>query len=218
MRVTLAALVALTAATLIVFALWPEIDLHVARLFYGPAGFVGQSALGRFAREFFRATPYLLLVGFALLYLVRQLGAPVPYAPSGRALVFLLASMAIGPGLIVNLGLKDHAHRPRPSHITEFGGRDAFRPWYRFDGACKKNCSFVSGEAAQGFWMVAPASLAPPPYRPLAIGAALLFGFGTSALRLASGGHFLSDALLGGLITLIVVLLVHRVVWPRGRP
>jgi membrane-associated PAP2 superfamily phosphatase len=218
MRVILPALVALTAATLIVFAIWPAIDLDVARLFYGPAGFVGQSPLGRFGREFFRVTPFLLLFGFAGLYLLRQLGAPVPYAPSGRALVFLIASMAIGPGLIVNLGLKGHAHRPRPSHITEFGGLDEFRPWYRFDGACKKNCSFVSGEAAQGFWMVAPASLAPPPYRPLAIGAALLFGLGASALRLAYGGHFLSDALLGGLMTLIVVVLVHRVVWPRGRP
>ena len=218
MRWLLAALVALTAATLIVFAIWPEIDLGVARLFYGPAGFIGQGGLGRIGREFFRMTPYLLLFGFAALYLLRQLGAPVPYAPSSRALVFLLASMAIGPGLIVNLGLKDHAHRPRPGHISEFGGPDEFRPWYRFDGACKINCSFVSGEAAQGFWMVAPASLAPPPYRPIAIGAALLFGVGAATLRLAYGGHFLSDALLGGLITLIVIVLVNRAVWPRGRP
>jgi len=218
MRLILAALVALTAATLIVFALWPEIDLDVARLFHGPAGFVGQTPLGRIGREFFRITPYLLLFGFATLYLLRAFGARVPYAPSGRALIFLVASMAIGPGLIVNLGLKDHAHRPRPSHVTDFGGQDEFRPWYRFDGACKKNCSFVSGEAAQGFWMVAPASLAPLPYRPLAIGAALLFGSGASMLRLAYGGHFLSDALLGGLITLIVVVLVHRAVWPDSEP
>ena len=29
-------------------------------------------------------------------------------------MIFLIATMAIGPGLIVNLGLKDHWHRPRP--------------------------------------------------------------------------------------------------------
>src|SRR5664279_2786906 len=98
MRLLITALVALTAATLIVFAIWPEIDLDAARLFYGPAGFVGLSAFGRVAREFFRMTPYLLLLGLAGLYLLRQLGAPVPYAPSTRALVFLIASMAIGPG------------------------------------------------------------------------------------------------------------------------
>ena len=49
-----------------------------------------------------------------------------------------------------------------------------------------------------------------------ALGAALLLGAAT--LRLAYGGHFLSDALLGGLITLIVIVLVNRAVWPRGRP
>ena len=29
-------------------------------------------------------------------------------------MIFLIATIAIGPGLIVNLGLKDHWHRPRP--------------------------------------------------------------------------------------------------------
>ncbi len=36
-------------------------------------------------------------------------------------------------------------------------------PWYDDRGECKKNCSFVSGEASTGFWMVAPASVLPPP-------------------------------------------------------
>jgi membrane-associated PAP2 superfamily phosphatase len=214
----LTVLIALTALTMAVFALWPGIDLTVAHYFYDRGGFLGRDGLERFGRDFFRVTPYLLLVGFAVLYGLRRFGVAVPYAPTGRALVFLAATMAIGPGLIVNVGLKDHAHRPRPVHVQEFGGADEFRPWYRFDGACRKNCAFASGEAAQGFWMVAPASLAPPPARPLAIGAALLFGVGASVLRLAFGGHFLSDALFGGLISLIVIVLAHRVIWPCGGP
>ena len=93
----------------------------------------------------------------------------------------------------------------------EFGGDQAFRPWNRFDGACVKNCAFASGEAASGFWMVAPALLAPPPWRAAAIAAALLYGAAASALRVAFGGHFLSDVLFGGLISLIVVTALWQV-------
>ena len=114
--------------------------------------------------------------------------------------------------------MKDHLHRPRPIHVREFGGHDEFRPWYRFDGACRKNCGFASGEASSAFWMVAPALLAPPPFRAPAIAAALAFGVAASALRMAFGGHFLSDVLFGGLISLIVVFAVRRALWPRGGP
>jgi membrane-associated phospholipid phosphatase len=48
--------------------------------------------------------------------------------------------------------------------------------------------------------------------------AAFAFGFGASLLRLAFGGHYLSDVLLGGLITLIVIEVVRRLIWPRGAP
>ena len=99
--------------------------------------------------------------------------------------------MALAPGLIVNAALKQHAHRPRPVHVTEFGGPDAFKPWYQFNGACAVNCSFASGEAAQGFWVVAPALLAPPQWRAAALGAAFAFGVGASVLRMAFGGRLL---------------------------
>jgi lipid A 4'-phosphatase len=135
-------------------------------------------------------------------------------APSGRAMVFLIATMVIGPGLIVNLGLKDHWHRPRPNQTQDFNGNEPFRPWYVDDGACKKNCSFVSGEAATGFWMVAPASVLPPPWRGPAMIAAFAFGFGASLLRMAFGGHYLSDVILGGLVALIVIEITRRLLWP----
>ncbi len=130
--------------------------------------------------------------------------------------------MAIGPGLVVNLGLKDHAHRPRPIQTTEFGGPFEFRPWYRFDGACRTNCSFVSGEGAEAFWMVAPASLAPPPLQAPAVAGALLFGVLTSLLRMAFGGHYLSDVILAALVMLIIVqgarmLLFSARDYPRNR-
>jgi lipid A 4'-phosphatase len=49
--------------------------------------------------------------------------------------------------------------------------------------------------------------------------AAVAFGFGASVLRLAFGGHYLSDVLLGALITLIVIEVLRRLIWPRnGEP
>lgn len=209
---------ALIALTLVVFAIWPGVDLALAHLFYDHGGFIGHDRLSRFGRDFFRVAPFVVLVAYVALYLLRRAGIGVFWAPSGLGVIFLIATIAIGPGLIVNLGLKDHAHRPRPVHLVEFGGKDDFRPWDRFDGACKTNCSFVSGEASTGFWMVAPAMLLPPPVRGPALAAAFVFGAGASLLRLAFGGHFLSDVLLGGLITLWVVAAARRLLWPRGGP
>ena len=208
--------VALTALTLIVFAVWPGLDLAVSHLFYDGGGFIGHDRLARFGRDVFRVTPFVVLALYAALWLARRRGVAVRWAPSGRAMIFLIATLAIGPGLIVNLGLKDHWHRPRPIQTQEFNGPSPFMPWYDDDGACRKNCSFVSGEAATGFWMVAPASVLPSPWRGPAVVAAFAFGIGASLLRMAFGGHYLSDVLLGGLVTLIVIEIARKIIWPRG--
>jgi membrane-associated phospholipid phosphatase len=209
---------ALIALTLAAFALWPGLDLAAAHVFYDRGGFIGRGRLERFWRDFFRVAPFVVLAAYIALYALRRAGVAVIWAPTGLGVIFLIATLAIGSGLIVNLGLKDHTHRPRPVHVVDFGGPDEFRPWYRFDGACKANCSFVSGEAASGLWMVAPALLAPPPWRAPAVVGALVFGAAASVLRMAFGGHFLSDVLLGGLISLLVIFVARRLLWPKGGP
>src|SRR5271165_6254318 len=215
MNAALIVYVALTVLTLAVFAVWPGLDLAVAHLFYDGGGFIGHESLDRFGRDFFRVTPFVVLALYAGLWLAKRYGAALRWAPSGRAVIFLIATISIGPGLIVNLGLKDHWHRPRPNQTQDFSGPNPFRPWWDDSGACRKNCSFVSGEAATGFWMVAPASVLPEPWQAPAIIAAFAFGVGASLLRMAFGGHYLSDVLLGGLITLIVIEIARMVIWPR---
>jgi len=130
----------------------------------------------------------------------------------------MVLSLALGPGLLVNVGLKDHWHRPRPVQVTAFGGPDAFRPFDTRDGQCRRNCSFVSGEGSSSFWTVAPALLAPPPWRTLALGAALLFAAATGLLRMAFGGHFLSDTLFAALLTWFVIAATWALVFRRRVP
>ncbi|RBP14440.1 membrane-associated PAP2 superfamily phosphatase [Roseiarcus fermentans] len=209
--------VGLAALTLVVFALRPDLDLAVSHVFYDHGGFLGRAAPEQLARKILGDAWAVVLLLYAALWLMKRLGRWRGWAPTGRAMIFLLATIAIGPGLVVNLSLKDHWHRPRPVNTQDFNGTAEFKPWYESDGACRKNCSFVSGEASTGFWMVAPAMALPPPARGPAIVAAFVFGVATSLLRLAFGGHYLSDVLLGGLVTLIVIELARMLIWPRGR-
>lgn len=198
------------AAVLLVgllFALWPDLDLILAREFARPSGgFVGDTGPGRLLRRIFQTLPFLLLGGLAACYALRRLGSLAVWAPNKAGLLMLAASLALGPGLLVNTLLKDHSHRPRPVQVTQFGGPFAFRPFYRFDGDCQRNCSFVSGEGSLSTWTLAPALLAPPPYRIVAVTAALVLATATSLLRMAFGGHFASDSLLAALFTWLVIL------------
>ena len=188
----------------------------MARSFYKPqSGFVGITPWGRIGRSIGADVPFIVPGVMLIAYICKRRGWNVPYAPTGKSLMFLGLSVALSTGVLVNLVMKDHLHRPRPSHITEFGGSWDYRAFYQFDGQCPRNCSFPSGEASAAFWLVAPASLAPAPYTPLAVGGALVFGTATSILRIAFGGHFLSDVLFGGLLTLLVNFGVYRLIFGK---
>lgn len=198
-------LAALLATILVVLAVQPELDLEAARAFYvGPDHFVGQTRAGTLVRYAAWALPFFVYVGFLAAWGVARVRQGT--GPSGRAILFLTLSLAIGPGLLVHAGLKELSHRPRPYNITAFGGPDAFRPFTRFDGACPHNCSFASGETAATTWLLAPASLVPPPWQGLALAGALAFAATTGLLRMAFGAHFLSDVCGGALVTMLVVL------------
>jgi membrane-associated phospholipid phosphatase len=210
------AIVALLAlcATALVFYLWPGLDLAVARWFFADGAFMAATPLGRAYRFFFYWLPpavmALAVVGWAL----RARGVNVPGAGwiTCRGLAFMAISLALGPGALVNLGLKDHWHRPRPVQVAEFGGTMEFRPYWRRDGACARNCSFVSGEASSAAWLIAPASLAPPPFRAPAMTAALVVAALTAIGRVAIGGHFTSDVLFAALLTLLLTLALRRLI------
>lgn len=199
--------VAIAAAvlTLIVFRLFPGLDLATSELFYrGQNRFAAATPSGEVLRRIFSSVPTVIVLVMIGLRVARRLGAGKVWAPTWRGLAFVIVSLILGPGLLVNVVLKDHSHRPRPVQTEVFGGALAFRPVGSFDGACARNCSFVSGEGSWSFSTLAPALLAPASFQPAALMAALCFGAAASLLRLAFGGHYLSDTIMAALLVWLV--------------
>jgi len=114
-----------------------------------------------------------------------------------KAAVFLLLFLIIGPGLIVNAGLKDHWGRPRPREIIQFGGKKEFlQTWQK--GVSGGGRSFPSGHSSAAFFMIAPFFIyrrsKPSLARNWLVGG-VLFGVLMSITRIVQGAHFLSDNL-----------------------
>ena len=210
--------VALVVAVLVgvTFGLYPELDLKISALFFDPVRW-NPAKFGWPRWNFVRYVAVgltVLLAAPAGLALIMKLFRPRAHLLiPGRAVLFLLATLALGPGLLTNLILKDHWGRSRPVDVVQFGGKEAFGPWWDWRNRCYGNCSFVSGESSGAFWTLAPAALAPPSWRPLATGAAILFGIGISALRMAVGAHFFTDAVFAGVFTFLLVWLVHGLLY-----
>ena len=195
------------------FAAYPLIDVEVARLFFDDqkAKFpLSVTYEWNLVRQIANWIPFLLLIPalFALLLKIVFPGSRMLVAPS--VAVFLIGSFIVGPGLTSNLLLKENWGRPRPNHVQQFAGTADFQPWWQPGGGCTRNCSFVSGEASQAFWAVAPASLTPPPIRPVAMGAAVVFGASVGAMRVIFGRHFVSDIIFAGIVTIAIVMALYR--------
>ena len=204
---------AVLVASLALFWLVPGVDLWVSGLFYSPLhGFVlgGWKPIADFeasVRWITWAILAVILVGALWLRLIRR---PL-WRLDRKALIFLLAALAIGPGITVNTVLKDHWGRARPYQVSEFGGDKAFTAAPLIADQCARNCSFVSGHAALGFSLVSFAFLLPAgSARRNTFGAALGFGALVGLGRIAVGHHFLSDIVDAGLIVVGITWLLHR--------
>jgi lipid A 4'-phosphatase len=206
----------------LLFGFYPELDLKLAALFYDPAtrSFpLKLNTLAAFARDAAMWIAWGLVLPAIVALLVKMARPDRPLLISGRAAMFLLITMVLAAGILTNLTFKSYWNRPRPVVVTEFNGPLNFVPWWDPRGRCDKNCSFFSGEGATAFWTYAPAALTPPAWRPLAYVAATLFGVATSVLRMAFGGHFFTDVAAAGLVTFLVIWLVHGYIyrWPSTR-
>ncbi|WP_454623824.1 phosphatase PAP2 family protein [Bradyrhizobium cenepequi] len=200
----------------LLFGIFPELDLKLAALFYDVAQRTFPLKLNGVA-VFARDAAMWIAWGFALpaiaAFVVKLIRPDRPMLISGRAATFLLVTLLLSAGILTNLTFKTYWGRPRPVVVTEFAGDQGFVPWWDPRGTCGRNCSFFSGEGATAFWTYAPAALAPPQWRPLAYGAATVFGIATSGLRMAFGGHFFTDVAIAGLVTFFVIWLAYALIY-----
>jgi membrane-associated PAP2 superfamily phosphatase len=188
-----------------------NIDLTLSSWFYEPdVGWRYAEAWGWRSLFEFGLRPAIFMAITAFVVLIGSWLRPA-WVPYRRACLVLVLAVALGPGLVVNSILKPYWGRPRPRHVTEFGGMRAFHHWWQ-PGGLGSGKSFPSGHAAMGFVMVAGAVLIPQRYRRLrhtAIGVALGYGLLLGCGRIVQGGHFFSDVLWAG----ILVVLITYVLW-----
>ncbi|MFC3165188.1 phosphatase PAP2 family protein [Ciceribacter thiooxidans] len=220
------ALFVLWWALLLVFYLWPDIDLSVAGAFFEPGPCTGthtpatvcgsfpwsKDSLAVAVRKVFFYIPAaagVLLLGILVDGLARR-GAAYGAARL-QQLGLSLAALLLGPYVLVNLLLKSFSGRPRPYQTDLFGGDLPFVPAGSFMGQCDNNCSFISGEAAGAGWVACLLLFLPAKLRPVLAPPILVVALVTPAMRIAFGGHYLSDVVLGWLSSLVVFTAVFAV-------
>jgi len=200
------------------FLVWPEMDLFVSGLFAAPdQGFLLRQnlflvGLGKIA--FFGAR--VLALGFAGCALAAYfLKKPVAWL-SAKSWVFLLLCLLVGPGLFANVVFKDHWGRARPREIVAFGGTKTFTPALVISDQCKRNCSFVSGDGAFGFFLPSFAYVVPFRRRRRVFWGGMGFGVLFGGARILLGAHFLSDVLYAAVLVLATSAGLHALLFGKA--
>lgn len=209
----MAALVGVAAA--VIFVGWPDLDLAVARLFYiEPRHFLfNQSVLATVLRFGFRALTWGTAMGAAIGIILVLAREGHLFGLSLAQWIFLALVLITGPGLIANTVLKDNWARPRPLYVVEFGGPDRFTPALERSGSCKRNCSFVSGEASATFAFGFAIAMLARRRRAALMAAAVAAGSVAGVIRMGEGGHFLSDVVFAGVFMALDVALMSWLVF-----
>lgn len=204
------------AALLLAFA--PVYDQALERLFWRPGSgfFLGDLAM---VQVLYSGTRWVMRVVIAALLgtLLCAYLAGFPRLRAARAkLWFAAAALAIGPGLLAHTLLKDHWGRPRPVQVIEFGGEHRYVPPWQAGGGCARNCSFVSGHAAAGFYLITGAWLWPR-HRRAWLGAGLAAGSLVGLARMLQGGHWASDVVGAFALVWLTNAALHAWVQTRRR-
>ena len=198
---------------------WPELDLAAAAWFsqypanLGPAAWWWVQAFNRYVPDAFR---FMVLATLAVWLLAN---AMPDWKRWRLPLAFVVLSGALGPGLLVNTGIKDQWQRARPYQVEDFGGPQHFTRAGLMTDQCNNNCSFVSGHVACGFFFASLMLVHTRRRRAWALAgcaAGVLIGFA----RMAVMDHWLSDVLWAAPITWVCSWVVWRsLMWayrPRG--
>lgn len=192
-----------------------QLDQVTTQYFYTNDHFVSNSFVHfMFKYGFYPAWAVIAIAIFLLI-----ISIPFPkYKHFRKPATYLILCLAIGAGLIVHFLLKDHWGRPRPKQVIEYGGHQPFRAYYQpnFFHQPEPSKSFPCGHCSMGFYFFSLALLGYYLKRKylyyygmgLAWGLGIILGY----IRIAQGGHFLSDVLMSALIMWLVALGLYQLV------
>lgn len=158
------------------------------------------------------------LIVFLLSYGIHAL------KPWRRQALVLSLTMAVGSGLIVHALLKDHWGRPRPKQLEMFGGTQQFRPFYspNFFQQTEPAKSLPCGHCSTGFYFFAAAILFQRTQKKAwlygSLVLSMLLGGLLGFVRMAQGGHFLSDVLISALIMWLTAYFLARWIMKEPTP
>lgn len=196
------------------------LDLKIESLFFSPLTGSWPYA-DVFPWDFlYRYGPLLLLLSGIIAIALIILSYFKKYFIAYRLpMYFFLASIAFGPGYLVNSTLKEYTGRPRPREVVEFHGDKTFL--YPFQlGTAGNGQSFPSGHAAAGFALFGLALALRQINRRRGRQVfcfTLIYGTIMGIGRMAQGGHFPSDIVwAGGTCWLGASFLYHFIFFPAG--
>ncbi|MCW2307204.1 phosphatase PAP2 family protein [Rhodobium gokarnense] len=213
----IAAILIVTAALSLFFNVFPDVDIAVSGVFYEPGvGFpLHHDPFLRRLRDLNPFLSWLLGLSAAAALLAWMLVERLRRHIDIRAPVFVLTSMALAPGLLVNVMLKGNWGRARPKNVDVFGGDHPFSPVWEIVDYCHTNCSFTSGEASTAAFLLVVVFLAPACWRLPATATVGALAAALSINRVAFGAHFLSDVLLSWTLTLAVTLTAYKLLYKK---
>lgn len=201
----------LSGICLCLLIICPEWDIKFSQVFYNYYdGFIYRdNIVVRFLFLLIPPTTNLFVISCSILFLIQLFMYKKFKKVPSLAVTYLLITALVGPGLVVNIALKETFGRARPSQITEFGGVKHFTQATKITDQCKHNCSFSSGHAAMAYYYTALSycySLSNKDKKIFTIIyiIALLFGTLTGFSRILMGGHFLSDVVASCFIILSI--------------
>ena len=127
--------------------------------------------------------------------------------------MFLICTLIIS-AITIEIVMKGEFGRARPRDIIEFNGDKQFTRAFEISDQCSKNCSFVSGHAGIGFYFLCIGFLVRKKWAFLP---GLALGLVLSYARITQGGHFLSDVIIAGYVTLLIAWL-NALYWLKPKP
>ena len=171
-----------------------DLDLAISSLFFDGKWFLAERQPWLFLYDYGNI-PSISMGVASLIYLIISIFKN-NIREFRRAAIFILLTLILGPGLMVNSVFKKHWGRQRPRQVEQFQADGTFtKVWVKTSSG---GSSFPSGHAAIGFFVLTPFFVFVKRYKKLAYTLFWLgfaYGLFMGVGRVVQGAHFTSDVL-----------------------